>query len=80
MQGKIAHAVVMPSVTVEKLDSFVEELIEARKRAFPDGKVEIPCIVEEVGTHNCACILHRGAPPKGEKRVPTNHGKTISGA
>lgn len=71
---------------MEKLDSFVEELIEVRKRSFPDGKVEIPCIVEEVGMQNCACSLHRGAvmaSPKGEKRVPTpskNHGKTISGA
>jgi histidine decarboxylase len=80
-QGKIAHAVVMPSVTVEKLDTFVEELIEVRKRSFPDGKVEIPCIVEEVGMQNCACALHRGAP-KGEKRVPTpsKNGKSISGA
>jgi len=80
-QGKIAHAVVMPSVTVEKLDTFVEELIEVRKRSFPDGKMEIPCIVEEVGIQNCACTLHRGAP-KGEKRVPTpsKNGKSISGA
>jgi histidine decarboxylase len=68
-------------VTVEKLDTFVEELIEVRKRSFPDGKVEIPCIVEEVGMQNCACALHRGAP-KGEKRVPTpsKNGKSISGA
>jgi len=74
----------MPSVTVEKLDTFVEELIEVRKRSFPDGKVEIPCIVEEVGIQNCACCLHRGAvtTPKGEKRVPTSskNGKSISGA
>jgi len=58
-QGKIAHAVVMPSVTVEKLDDFVGELIEARKRAFPDGNVVVPCIVEEVGAENCACSAHQ---------------------
>ncbi|KAG0578732.1 hypothetical protein M758_4G043000 [Ceratodon purpureus] len=58
-QGKIAHAVVMPSVTVEKLDDFVGELIEARNRAFPDGNVVVPCIVEEVGPENCACSAHR---------------------
>ncbi|KAG0630132.1 hypothetical protein M758_1G156600 [Ceratodon purpureus] len=89
-QGKIAHAVVMPSVTVEKLDNFVEELIEVRKRAFPDGRVEIPCIVEEVGPLNCACSLHRGSPTfqavttpvKGDWRVPApiKNGKSISGA
>lgn len=76
----------MPSVTLEKLNNFVEELIEVRMRAFPDGKVEIPCIVEEVGLQNCACSLHRGAvtttPVKGEKRVPapSKNGKSISGA
>lgn len=67
-QGKIAHAIVMPSVTVEKLDNFVEELIEVRKRAFPDGNVVVPCIVEEVGPENCACFVHRDtvSSPKGE--------------
>jgi histidine decarboxylase len=58
-QGKIAHAIVIPSVTVEKLDSFVEELIAVRERAFPDGNVVVPCIVEEVGPENCACSVHR---------------------
>lgn len=58
-QGKIAHAVVMPSVTVEKLDDFIGELLEARTRAFPDGNVVVPCIVEEVGPENCACSAHR---------------------
>ena len=79
----------MPSVNVEKLDNFVEELIEVRRRSFPDGKVEIPCIVEEIGPLNCACSLHRGSPTfqavtttpvKGEKRVSAPNKKTISGA
>jgi histidine decarboxylase len=59
-QGKIAHVIVMPSVTVEKLDLFVEGLIEARKHSFADGNVIVPCIVEEIGPQNCACSLHRG--------------------
>lgn len=68
LQGKIAHAVVMPSVTVEKLDDFVEELIEVRNRAFPDGDVVVPCIVEEVGPENCACSVHRDiSSPKSPK-------------
>ncbi|CAK9233000.1 unnamed protein product [Sphagnum jensenii] len=58
-QGKIAHVIVMPSVTVEKLDLFVEGLIEARKHSFADGNVIVPCIVEEIGPQNCACSLHR---------------------
>jgi histidine decarboxylase len=60
-QGKIAHAVIMPSVTVEKLDAFVVELIQARNASSADGNVTIQCIVEEVGANNCACSLHRGA-------------------
>lgn len=73
----------MPSVTVEKLDNFVKELIEARKASFPNGHVKIPCIVEEIGPQNCACILHRGAfsppIPKMEKIIPepNKNGKSI---
>lgn len=58
-QGDIAHAVVMPSVTIEKLDDFVEELIESRARCFKDGKVIAPCIAGCLGDENCACSQHR---------------------
>ncbi|CAM6104717.1 unnamed protein product [Calypogeia fissa] len=62
-QGSIAHAVVMPSVTVEKLDSFLNELIESRANCFADGNVVVPCIAEEVGPDNCACSLHLNCTP-----------------
>ena len=67
-QGKIAHAIVMPSVTVEKLDDFIKELIAVRNRAFADGNVVVPCTVEEVGPENCACSIHRDtvSSQKGE--------------
>lgn len=58
-QGDIAHAVVMPSVTIDKLDCFVEELIASRARCFEDGKVVAPCIAGGVGEGNCACSQHR---------------------
>eukprot|EP00246_Nothoceros_aenigmaticus_P016781 TRINITY_DN7833_c0_g1_i1.p1 TRINITY_DN7833_c0_g1~~TRINITY_DN7833_c0_g1_i1.p1 ORF type:complete len:522 (-),score=94.38 TRINITY_DN7833_c0_g1_i1:766-2331(-) len=57
-QGKIAHAVVMPNVTVDKIDKFVAELIESRKRFFPDGEVVSPCVAQEVGVENCSCKVH----------------------
>lgn len=57
-QGKIAHAVVMPSVSVEKLDVFVEELIKSRAEIFKDKEIVPPCIAEEVGNKNCACPIH----------------------
>ncbi|KAH7436743.1 hypothetical protein KP509_05G033900 [Ceratopteris richardii] len=58
-QGDIAHAVVMPSVTVQKLDTFVDELIESRARCFKDGQVIVPCIANVIGEENCACTQHR---------------------
>jgi len=57
-QGNIAHVIVMPNVTIEKLDCFVDELIENRPRWFPDGKVVTLCIANEVGDKNCACLQH----------------------
>jgi histidine decarboxylase len=56
-QGNIAHAVVMPSVTVAKLDDFVEDLIRSRSRCLADGNARVPCIASEIGEENCAhCI------------------------
>lgn len=72
-QGKIAHAVVMPSVTVEKLDDFVSELVEARNQAFPDGNVVVPCIVEEVGVENCACSAHRNIASQKTRTEERKH-------
>ncbi|BBN18075.1 serine decarboxylase [Marchantia polymorpha subsp. ruderalis] len=68
-QGKIAHAVVMPSVTVDKLDKFVAELIESRQKCFPDGNVVVPCIVEEVGPENCACNEHKNVQASAEAQM-----------
>ncbi|GAQ86494.1 serine decarboxylase [Klebsormidium nitens] len=57
-QGPIAHAVVMPNVSVDTLEEFVEELVESRARAFPDGNIVVPCIAEQIGEGNCMCIKH----------------------
>eukprot|EP00897_Mesotaenium_endlicherianum_P007261 jgi/Mesen1/6563/ME000336S05788 len=57
-QGRIAHAVVMPSVSIAKLDMFVDELLRSRALAFPGGAVVAPCVAEELGSRNCACAKH----------------------
>lgn len=54
-EGNIAHVVVMPSVNIEKLDFFVNQLVEKRSGWY-DGKV--PCIQGDIGRENCACVLH----------------------
>ncbi|KAG5246038.1 hypothetical protein OIU76_001773 [Salix suchowensis] len=58
-QGNIAHVVVMPSVTIEKLDDFLNELVEKRSTWYQDGEVQPPCIAADVGSENCACALHK---------------------
>ncbi|KAF6147565.1 hypothetical protein GIB67_014684 [Kingdonia uniflora] len=58
-QGNIAHVVVMPNITIEKLDDFMDELIEKRPTWFKDGKSQCPCIAADVGKESCACSLHK---------------------
>lgn len=60
-QGQIAHAVVMPNVTVEKIDKFVDELIESREKCSVNGIIVAPCVADEVGAENCACDVHRSS-------------------
>ncbi|KAI4350284.1 hypothetical protein L6164_004754 [Bauhinia variegata] len=58
-QGNIAHVVVMPNITVEKLDDFLDELLEKRKTWFLDGKCQPYCIASDVGQQNCLCTVHK---------------------
>ncbi|XP_050235029.1 serine decarboxylase [Mercurialis annua] len=58
-QGNIAHVVVMPNVTVEKLDDFLNELVEKRSTWYRDGQVQPSCIASDVGIENCVCSLHK---------------------
>lgn len=56
-QGNIAHVVVMPHVTIEKLDDFFDELVEKRSSWYQ--LVKPPCIAGEIGSENCLCTLHK---------------------
>lgn len=58
-EGNIAHVVVMPSVGIEKLDDFVNELIEKRSTWYRDGTVQPPCLAVDIGAENCCCALHK---------------------
>ncbi|KAL0693592.1 hypothetical protein Bca4012_060772 [Brassica carinata] len=57
-QGDIAHVVVMPSVTIEKLDHFLKDLVEHRSVWYEDGS-QPPCLVKDVGIKNCICPSHK---------------------
>uniref|UniRef100_A0A7N2MWK4 Serine decarboxylase n=1 Tax=Quercus lobata TaxID=97700 RepID=A0A7N2MWK4_QUELO len=47
-QGNIAHVVVMPNITIDKLDDFLNELVQKRAAWFQDGKLQPPCIASDV--------------------------------
>ena len=56
-QGNVAHAIVMPSVTVNKLDAFVEDLVQNRSACLVGAQVVAPCVANAIGKENCAhCI------------------------
>ncbi|OIV91558.1 hypothetical protein TanjilG_08970 [Lupinus angustifolius] len=58
-QGNIAHVVVMPNITIEKLDDFLNELLQKRATWFEDGSYQPYCIASDVGEKNCLCALHK---------------------
>jgi len=51
----------------------VEGLIKAHTHSFEDGNVIVLCIVEDIGTQNCACSFHRNGllttPPKNATQI-----------
>ncbi|KAG6711188.1 hypothetical protein I3842_05G040700 [Carya illinoinensis] len=56
-QGNIAHVVLMPNVIVEKIDHFLDELVQKRATWFQEGKLQPTCIGSNVGEENCICAL-----------------------
>ncbi|CAN6857757.1 unnamed protein product [Brassica oleracea] len=58
-QGDIAHVVVMPSVTIEKLDHFLKDLVENRSVWYEEYGSQPPCLVKDVGIKNCICPAHK---------------------
>ncbi|XP_075509447.1 serine decarboxylase-like [Primulina tabacum] len=58
-EGNMAHAIVMPNVTLEKLDYFLNELLQGRSLWYCDEKVQPPCLAADIGCDNCCCVLHK---------------------
>ncbi|XP_064984456.1 serine decarboxylase 1-like [Musa acuminata AAA Group] len=58
-EGNIAHVVVMPSVTIEKLDDFLDELVAGRSAWYRDRSRPSHCIAAEIGQENCLCSMHK---------------------
>ncbi|XP_057473580.1 serine decarboxylase 1-like isoform X2 [Actinidia eriantha] len=58
-ERNMAHVIVMPNVTIEKLDYFLNELIIKRSIWYKDEKVQPPCLAADIGSENCVCPLHK---------------------
>ncbi|KAJ4966934.1 hypothetical protein NE237_018783 [Protea cynaroides] len=58
-QGNMAHVIVMPNITIEKLDYFLDELFQKRSIWYQDGKSQPPCMAADIGEENCCCALHK---------------------
>ncbi|GAB4845130.1 hypothetical protein Ancab_038533 [Ancistrocladus abbreviatus] len=58
-KGDMAYVVVMPNVTVDKLNTFFDELLEKWSSRFLDGKCQPLCVTSEMGTENRVCPLHK---------------------
>ncbi|XP_057529502.1 serine decarboxylase-like [Amaranthus tricolor] len=57
-QGNVAHVCVMSHLTKQKIDNFVDELVEKRLIWLRDGGHKLVCVASEIGTENCSCDLH----------------------
>ncbi|KAL7176212.1 hypothetical protein ACSBR2_029713 [Camellia fascicularis] len=58
-ERNMAHVIVMPNVTIETLDYFLNDLIEKRSIWYEDEKVRPPCLAADIGSENCVCPLHK---------------------
>lgn len=56
-ERNMAHVIVMPNVTIDKLNDFLDELIQKRAVWYEDDKVKPPCLADDIGTENCACSV-----------------------
>ncbi|GKV30951.1 hypothetical protein SLEP1_g39709 [Rubroshorea leprosula] len=58
-QGNISHVLLMPHVSVEMLNTFLDELIAKRLTWYKDESILPPCLEVDIGKENCACALHK---------------------
>lgn len=58
-EGNIAHVVVMPNITIAKIDGFIKELLEMREMWFCSKRIAQPCVAAEIGREHCLCEQHK---------------------
>ncbi|KAI9072302.1 hypothetical protein K1719_041294 [Acacia pycnantha] len=61
-KGNISHVVVMKHVSLEMLDSFVNEFVKKRCAWYEGNsnrQMQPPCVAEDIGVENCACAFHK---------------------
>ncbi|KAK6135901.1 hypothetical protein DH2020_030388 [Rehmannia glutinosa] len=57
-EGNMTHVIAMPHVTVKMLEDFVNDFVRERNIWYQCGRIQPPCLAEEIGTYNCCCSIH----------------------
>ncbi|KAK6156163.1 hypothetical protein DH2020_010411 [Rehmannia glutinosa] len=57
-EGNMTHVIAMPHVTVKILEDFVNDFVRERNIWYRCGRIQPPCLAEEIGTYNCCCSIH----------------------
>lgn len=47
--GNMAHVVVMPHLTINILDRFLNDLVRKREIWYEFGQIGVPCLAEDIG-------------------------------
>ncbi|GLT32143.1 hypothetical protein SLA2020_068300 [Shorea laevis] len=58
-QGNTSHVLVMPHVSIEMLNTCLDELIAKCLAWYKDESILPPCLEVDIGKENCACALHK---------------------
>ncbi|PHT36806.1 Serine decarboxylase 1 [Capsicum baccatum] len=55
----MTHVVVMPGITREIIDSFLNDLMQERKNWYQDETTLPPCLADDIGSQNCLCSYQK---------------------
>ncbi|PHU05415.1 Histidine decarboxylase [Capsicum chinense] len=55
----MTHVVVMPGITREIIDSFLNDLMQERKNWYQDETTLPPCQADDIGSQNCLCSYQK---------------------
>ncbi|XP_074265972.1 serine decarboxylase-like [Silene latifolia] len=58
-EGDLARVAIMPSDSIEKLDTFYRELVKSRSSWIENRGYQPYCVAPQIGRDNCVCAIHK---------------------